>query len=314
MTVTSAARIAVAAPAPSHFRGILLLLASGLGFVLMDATGKHLTASLPVVEIAWGRYLFHLLALPLFLGGQRLRPALRSVRPGLQILRSALLLASTVCFFLAVKYIPLADATAIGFVAPLLTTALSVALLGEQVGLRRWAAVVVGFASVIVIIRPGFGMQHWAMVLPVVTAACFALYQIATRILSRSDSAATTYFYSAIVGMVVTSALVPFEWRTPDLAGWLWLAFLGFMGGLSHYLLIRAFAVAPASLLAPFAYAQLIWSIVVGYLWFGDFPDLWTLTGSAIICASGLYVLYRERRLAGAAADLRPDGPDHSAA
>ncbi len=217
-------------------------------------------------------------------------------------MRSSLLLGSTVFFFLAVKHIPLADATAIGFVSPLLVTGLSVPLLGEQVGIRRWIAVIIGFASVLLIIRPGFGMVHWAMSLPVLTAACFALYQITTRILSRSDGTATTYFFSATVGLAVTTAWLPAIWVTPDLWGWLSLIFLGSAGGFSHYLLIRAFAMAPASLLAPFAYAQLIWSITIGYLWFGDFPDLWTIGGGAIICLSGLYVLYRERRLTRARA------------
>jgi len=273
------------------------MLGAGFAFTLLDATGQHLTGSLPVIEVSWGRHLFHLLVLPLFLGGQSLRSALCSARPGLQLLRSALLLGSTFFFFLAVKHIPLAAATAIGFVSPLLVTGPSVPIPGEHVGVRRWTAVVIGFASVLVIIRPGFGMAHWAMSLPVLTAARFARYQIATRILSRSDSAATTYFYSATVGLAVTSACLPWQWVTPDLWGWLSLAFLGIAGGFSHYLLIRAFAIAPASLLASFAYAQLIWSIAVGYLWFGDFPDLWTLGGGVIICLSGLYVLYRERRL-----------------
>ncbi len=298
MTATTTGQTVIAAPAANHLRGILLMLGAGFAFTLLDATGKHLTGSLPVIEVSWGRYLFHLLVLPLFLGGQSLRSALRSARPGLQLLRSALLLGSTFFFFLAVKHIPLADATAIGFVSPLLVTGLSVPILGEHVGVRRWTAVVIGFASVLVIIRPGFGMAHWAMSLPVLTAACFALYQIATRILSRSDGAATTYFYSATVGLAVASACLPWQWVTPDLWGWLGLGFLGIVGGFSHYLLIRAFAIAPASLLAPFAYAQMIWSITVGYLWFGDFPDLWTLAGAAVVCASGLYVLYRERRVA----------------
>ncbi len=300
MTVTTSqtAIAAPATPAANHLRGILLMLGVGLSFTILDATAKHLTESLPVMEIAWGRYLFHLAVLPLFLGGQTLRSAFRSTRPGLQILRSALLLGSTVFFFLAVKHIPLADATAIGFVSPLLVTALSVPLLSEQVGIRRWIAVVVGFASVLLIIRPGFGMVHWAMSLPVLTAACFALYQITTRILSRSDGTPTTYFFSATVGLAVTTACLPSLWVTPSLWEWVSLIFLGGAGGFSHYLLIRAFAIAPASLLAPFAYAQLIWSITIGYLWFGDFPDLWTIGGGAIICLSGLYVLYRERRLA----------------
>jgi drug/metabolite transporter (DMT)-like permease len=302
MTATTTAQTAIAAPAANHLRGILLMLGVGLSFTVLDATAKHLTQSLPVMEVAWGRYLFHLAVLPVFLGGQTLRSAFRSARPGLQILRSSLLLGSTVFFFLAVKHIPLADATAIGFVSPLLVTALSVPLLREPVGIRRWIAVIVGFASVLLIIRPGFGMVHWAMSLPVLTAACFALYQITTRILSRSDGAATTYFFSATVGLAVTTVWLPAIWVVPDLWDWLSLIFLGAAGGFSHYLLIRAFAIAPASLLAPFAYAQLIWSITIGYLWFGDFPDLWTIGGGAIICVSGLYVLYRERRLSRARA------------
>lgn len=296
-TATTTARAAAAAPTANHLRGILLMLAVGFSFTVLDATAKHLTQSLPVMEIAWGRYLFHLAVLPLFLGGQSLRSAFRSARPGLQILRSAFLLCSTVFFFVAVKYIPLADATAIGFVSPLLVTALSVPLLGEQVGIRRWVAVTVGFASVVLIIRPGFGMVHWAMSLPLLTASCFALYQITTRILSRSDSAPTTYFFSAIVGLAVTTASLPSVWVAPSFWEWVCLIFLGSAGGFSHYLLIRAFTIAPASLLAPFAYAQLIWSTTIGFLWFGDFPDLWTIGGGVIICLSGLYVIYRERRL-----------------
>jgi drug/metabolite transporter (DMT)-like permease len=305
VTATPTAIAAPATPAANPLRGILLMLGVGLSFTILDATAKHLRQSLPVMEIAWGRYLFHLVVLPLFLGGQSLRSAFRSARPGLQILRSALLLGSTVFFFLAVKHIPLADATAIGFASPLMVTALSVPLLGEQVGIRRWIAVIVGFASVFLIIRPGFGMVHWAMSLPVLTAACFALYQITTRILSRSDGTHTTYFFSATVGLAVTTACLPSLWVMPDLWGWLSLVFLGAAGGFSHYLLIRAFALAPASLLAPFAYVQLIWSMPIGYLWFGDFPDLWTIGGGAIVCLSGLYVLYRERRLGRAQAEGR---------
>lgn len=298
MTATTSGQPVIVAPAANHLRGILLMLAVGLSFTILDATAKHLTQSLPVMEIAWGRYLFHLAVLPLFLGGQTLRSAFRSTRPGLQILRSTFLLGSTVFFFLAVKYIPLADATAIGFISPLLVTALSVPILSEQVGIRRWIAVIVGFASVLIIIRPGFGMVHWAMSLPLLTSTCFALYQITTRMLSRSDGVATTYFFSATVGLAVTTVSLPSLWVTPDLWGWSSLIFLGSAGGFSHYLLIRAFSMAPASLLAPFAYAQLIWSITIGYLWFGDFPDGWTIAGGVIICLSGLYVLYRERRVA----------------
>jgi drug/metabolite transporter (DMT)-like permease len=307
MAATTAADLT---PGTSHLRGILLMLAAGFVFVILDATGKQLTASLSVTEITWGRCLFHMLALPLFLGGQSLSRTLRTSRPGLQLLRSALLLGSTFFFFWGVKYLPLADATAVGFVTPLIVTALSVPLLGERVGVRRWTAVAIGFASIVLIMQPGSGMVHWAVSLPLACAACFALYQIGTRILSRHDSTATTYFYSPVVGLVATSLALLFvngEWRMPDLSGWLALVFLGAVGGFAHYLLIRAFAAAPASLLSPFAYAQLVWSIAIGYAWFGDFPGPLTLAGALVICASGLYVLYRERRVA-------PAGPAASAA
>jgi drug/metabolite transporter (DMT)-like permease len=300
--------------ASGHLRGVLLTLAAGFVFVILDATGKQLTASLSISEITWGRCLFHMLALPLFLGGQSLRQTLHAARPGLQLVRSALLLGSTFFFFWGVKYLPLADATAVGFVTPLLVTGLSVPLLGERVGFRRWTAVAIGFASVVLIMQPGSGMVHWAVSLPLACAACFALYQIATRILSRHDSTATTYFYSPVVGLVATSLVLLFvegEWRMPNLTGWLALVFLGAVGGFAHYLLIRAFAVAPASLLAPFGYAQLIWSIGIGYAWFGDFPDASTLAGAALISASGLYVLYRERRVAPAGPAAAAAPPSH---
>ena len=311
----------VPAETTTVLRGIVLMLAAGFMFVLMDATAKHLAQTYSVTQVAWARYIFHMATLPVLFGRHRWTAVVRTPRLGLQLARSVLLLASTFLFFLAVKFIPLADATAIGFVGPLLVTALSVPLLGEQVGWRRWAAVIVGFAGVLVIIRPGFGVLHWAVVLPLLVAVCFALYQISTRVLSRTDGWTTTLFYSASVGVVAMSAAVPFQWRTPDLAGWAAMAFLGLMGSLGHLAMIRAFAAAPASTLAPFAYMQLVWAIVIGFALFGDFPDGATLAGAAVIAASGLYVIERERRLrerapaSGTAAPVNPPdaAPDRAA-
>ena len=284
----------------SVLRGIVLMLAAGFMFVLMDAAAKHLAQTYSVTQVAWARYVFHMATLPVLFGRHRWTAVLRTPRLGLQLARSVLLLASTFLFFLAVKFIPLADATAIGFVGPLLVTALSVPLLGEHVGWRRWAAVIVGFAGVLVIIRPGFGMLHWAVVLPLLVAVCFALYQISTRVLSRTDGWTTTLFYSASVGVVAMSVAVPFQWRTPDLAGWAAMAFLGLMGSLGHLAMIRAFAAAPGTTPAPLTYMQLVWAIVIGFALFGDFPDGPTLAGAAVIAASGLYVIDRERRLRAA--------------
>jgi drug/metabolite transporter (DMT)-like permease len=282
-------------PARQTLTGIFLILGAGFLFTVMDATAKHLAQTYPVVEIAWGRYLFATLTLPLILHRFGGLATIRSNRLGLQLLRSFFLLCSTVVFWLAVKFIPLADATAISFVGPLMLTALSVPFLKEKVGPRRWAAVLVGFGASLVIIRPGWGMAEPAALLPLLSSAAFAAYAICTRLLSRSDGWTTTLIWSSLLGLILLSLWAPFDWRSPDLAGWLILAFLGAIGSLGHLLLILAYARAPASTLAPLSYVQLIWSTGIGLVWFGNFPDRWTLTGGAIIAASGLYVIHRER-------------------
>jgi drug/metabolite transporter (DMT)-like permease len=275
--------------------GIFLMIGAGFLFTVMDATAKYLSLSYPVIEVAWGRYLFHALTLPLIVYRFGGLATIRSRRLGLQLLRSLLLLCSTFIFWLAVKFIPLADATAIGFIGPLMLTALSVPFLKEYVGPRRWAAVVIGFVAALIIIRPGPAMTQPAALLPLLSAAAFAGYAICTRLLSGTDSWATTLIWSSVVGLVLLSLLVPFDWRSPDVAGWLMLAFLGIIGSLGHLLMILAYARAPASTLAPLSYLQLIWSTVLGLVLFGNFPDRWTLVGGAIIAASGLYVIHRER-------------------
>lgn len=290
--------LSAGAQAGLHARPVLLMLAAGLFFVTMDALGKYLTADYPVSQITWARSVFHMLLLPVLFGTRRLWTLALTRQPVLQLTRSVLLLACSYLFFLALKFIPLADATAIAFLSPLFVTILSVPMLGERVGPRRWAAVILGFASVLLIVRPGLGAIHWAASLPLLVALCFAFCQVSARMLSRTDGAVTTLFYSCLVGAVVMSAIVPFEWRPPDLEGWTVMVALGLAGGLSHYLMIKAFATGPASLLAPFGYVQLVWATLAGLLLFGDFPDGLTLLGIALVAGSGLYVLYRERRLA----------------
>lgn len=283
---------------PNIVRGILLMMLAGFLFVVMDTTAKYLSEVYPVAQIVWARYIFHLLTLPLLIGGGSWLAVARTTRPGLQILRSLFLLGSTFFFFLAVKYIPLATATAIGFVGPLLVTALSVPLLKEKVGARRWAAVIFGFGAVLVIIRPGAEILHWAVFLPLLVAVCFAFYQITTRILSKTDDSLTTLFYSATAGAVAMTLILPFQdWRWPDAAGWALMAFLGLIGSLGHFMMIRAFALGPASSLAPFSYLNLVWATLLGLVVFGDLPDRWTVLGAVMLAGSGIYVLYRERKL-----------------
>ena len=174
--------------------------------------------------------------------------------------------------------------------------ALSVPLLRERVPAAIWIAVVAGFAGVLVIIRPGSGVLSWAALMPVGVAFLYALFQIVTRRIGGADSAITSLFYSGLLGLLVASLVSPLVWRWPDLKGWLLMAQAGLLGAGSHFMLIKALDLAPASLLQPFTYVQLVAAVVIGYAVFGNVPDLWTLTGSAIVVGSGLYVLWRQQR------------------
>jgi len=277
-------------------RGILLIVSAVALFVVMDATAKYLSRHLPVMQIVWARNLFALVFMALMLRRHRPLTLIRaSTSPWLQLVRSMLLFLSTYFFFAAIQHIPLADASSISFVAPLMVTALSVPFLGEQVGVRRWAAVAVGFVGALIIIRPGPGTLQSASILPLASATCFAFYQIATRVLATRDHAFTTSQMSPMVGAVLCSAVMPFLWQQPAWWGWLLLMLVGAIGGFSHFVLIKAYEYAPPSVLAPFAYTNLVWSVSIGFLVFGDLPDRYTALGASIIVASGLYTLYRER-------------------
>lgn len=275
-------------------RGIALLLAAIVLFCLMDALAKHLSKTYPVMQVVWARYVFHIVLLvPLLFRTDPLR-LFRTQRLGLQLSRSLTLFGSTSLFYLAISLMPLADASSISAVTPLIVTALSVPFLGEKVGPRRWAAVCIGFIGVLIIIRPGPNViNEWAY-LPLLNSLCFAFYSLTTRSLSRTDGATTTLFYSASIGAVLISLAAPTFWQSPDFMGWVMLATVGLVGGASHFLLIRAYDHAPASVLAPFSYVQLIWMAVLGYVFFGDLPDSWTITGALVVAGSGLYVFYRE--------------------
>ena len=288
--VTEAAR-----PTDAPLRGVLMMCFAVLCFTTMNTFIKELRGDLPVVELIWGRYFFHF-ALILALFPRRIPTLLKSDDKGLQIARSILVLLATACMFIALGFMPLADAVAITFAGPLLIVALSVVMLRETVGPRRWAAVVVGFIGVLVIIRPGAGVFQWAALLPVGVAFFYALYQIITRHLSHRSDPLNMLFYTALVGALAMSAIVPFDWQAPTVEQWLMLAAAGFLGGLGHYAIIKAYERSEAALVAPFAYTEIIWATSLGFIAFGDFPDLYTFVGTAIIVASGVYVLHRERR------------------
>lgn len=261
----------------------------------MDAVGKYLTQSYPVFQITWARFFFHAVWLILFLRW-RLVTVVRTRRLGLQLARGSLMLIANTLFIAGVSVMPLVSTNSILLVSPLVVTALSVPLLGEHVGPRRWACVVAGFIGALIIIRPGSGAMQWAALLPLGAACSFALYQIATRQLSQSDQPLTTLFYSAAVGAPITCLIMPFIWVAPDWQGWVMMAGMGLIGGISHFTLIKAFTAAPAAVVSPFNYTNLIWATVLGFIVFNELPDGWTLVGALIIIVSGLYAFFREQQ------------------
>jgi len=281
-----------------RIQGILLMMASMVVFTLLDASAKYVTHTLPAPVAVFFRYLVASIlsvAIMLRAGG----PALAITRhPGLQVLRGVLLMISTILNFTAISYLQLAQTAAIFFTIPLWVCALSVPLLGEHVGMKRWIAVLVGFLGVLVIMRPGSASFHWAMLLSVASSICGAFYNIATRKVGGRDRAETSLFYVSVIGAAAAIVPLPWVWEMPQGLAWPLLVFMGIAGGIGHYMLIQAHRMAPASALAPFVYTQIVWMILVGYLAFGDLPDHWTLIGAAIVVACGLFVFAREK-LAG---------------
>jgi len=280
----------------NRLTGIALMCGAVACFAFLDADAKYLGRRMDVIEVVWARYTFAFI-LALAWSNPITRPGmLVSARPGLQIARSTLLLGSTALNFFAIKYLQLDQALTITFSTPFLVAALAGPVLGEWVGPRRWAAIGVGFLGVLVVTRPGFNAIHPAAALSAGGALCYALYSLATRILARTDSNETTLFYTNLVGVIVMTPIVGLVWTTPDslLIGLLMLA-AGALASLGHYLLIFAHRLAPASVLSPFIYSQLAWTVALGFFVFGDLPNRWTLAGAGIVIASGLYLLHRER-------------------
>jgi len=262
-------------------------------FVTMNTMIKSMRGELPVVELVWGRYFFHALLI-LLLFPQRIPTLLDSANKLLQIVRSLMVLLATVLMFTSVGLMPIADVVAISFVAPLLIVVLSVFVLRERVGPRRWCAVVIGFVGVVLILRPGGSLFAPVAFLPLGIALTYGAYQIMTRLVAQAANPLNTLFYSALVGAVTMSFFVPFDWVTPSALQWAKLVGCGLLGGLGHYCVIRAYERAEVSLVAPFAYTELIWATGFGFIVFGDLPDVWTFAGAAIIAASGIYIVHRE--------------------
>jgi len=270
------------------------MLAAMFCFASMDAAVKHLVQIYPTVQVIWARFFFHLLLLVVIFA-RRIPTIVRTVNPRLQILRSVLMIVTTGLFFSGLIFVPLADAASMMLVSPLIVTALSMPILKEPVGPRRWAGVVVGFCGALIIVRPTGDLQL-ATLLPLCAAGTYAVYQISTRFLSQSDPVLTTLFYTAALGAILPAFAMPFVWQAPTPEHWAMMAFSGLCGGVGHFAVIRALTAAPAATVAPFSYTSILWATLYGFVLFGNFPDHWTITGAAIIVASGLYVFFREQK------------------
>jgi drug/metabolite transporter (DMT)-like permease len=279
---------------PPEIRGILLTLAATACFGVMDGLSKFLVTIYPPVLILWLR---HLLAVPVVLaalGPGRLRALAPSARPWLQTFRVVLLIVEMGLVMVCFRLLPLADVHSLIAVTPLLVTALSVPMLGERVGWRRWLAVLTGFVGVLVIVRPGFHEVHPALLLALLCSAMYAVYNILTRKAARYDRAETSWLWQSLGGAVLLLAVGPFFWVTPAIAHWPLIVALAALGALGHYCLIRALALAPAVVVQPFTYTMLVWAIIIGYLAFGDLPDRMTMAGALLIVGAGTYAAWRE--------------------
>jgi drug/metabolite transporter (DMT)-like permease len=220
---------------------------------------------------------------------------LHTQRPGLQVMRGVALLSSSLFFISGLRFLPIAEASATGFVSPLFVTALSIVFLGESVGVRRWLATGVGLIGVLIILRPGSSAFHAAAFFPIVSAFAWACTLIMTRMLSGREHAITTMAYSSMVGVCIPCALVPFVWVAPSWHDLAFGIFIGVASTMGQWIVVLAFRYADASVLAPFSYTQLLWVSILGFLIFGEVPDVWTVSGAVFIVASGLYTAHRER-------------------
>jgi len=288
---------AKARPGQRLLAGILFMCGAGLLFPVMSGFAKFLGADYNTLQISWARAFGHIVfMLIVFVPRFGLR-MLRTQRPFTQLARSTMLFTSNAASFLAIAFIPLAKAAAITMTAPLLVMPLAWIVLGERSSMGAIMALVVGFAGVLILIQPGTELFHWAALLPLVSAAGYAIYQVLTRLISNIDTPETSTIYSSLVGGFGMFLVLPFVWKTPEgLRDIFYFCSLGVLGAMGHYFVARALAYAPANVVAPFQYMQLLGSVIVGYLFFGDFPDFLGWVGAAIIVGAGLYIGLAQRK------------------
>ena len=276
--------------------GALYTVLAMLGFAIMDAMSKWVVADYSIGQMMWIRYGVFCVFAWLLVRRKGLRAMARTRRPWLQGGRSILILVESAVFVLALAYLPLADTHALASTSPLIVIMFGVAFLGERAGPARWLAVMVGFLGMLLIVRPGLRSFDWPMLLPIVGAVMWAAYQVLVRVCTRTDSADTTFVWTAFAGLAATTLVGPWQWQWPSAIGWTLLIAIALLNALASYSLIRAFAVAEAGAVQPYSYTALVWVTILGLVVFGDFPDEWTILGTAIIVASSLYTWHHDRR------------------
>lgn len=276
--------------------GILLMLLAMAIVPVMDAGAKYLSDHTHPLQLVWARYFFHLLILLPYMLYRFGRRSFRSARPGLQILRGCMLTAATGLFFTAIGRMPLADAIATIFIYPFIITALSPVVLGEPVGPRRWLAVAVGFAGALIIIRPTGDVLNLGVLFALGAGTVYACYALSTRKLAGVDPPLVTLTFTGLVGGVISLATLPFVWTTPALADWPVMFLMGLCAAAGHFCIISAYERTTAATLAPLGYFEIVMATLLGVVLFGEFPDMLTWLGIAIVVASGIYISLREHR------------------
>ena len=300
-------------PRDAAMLGVLLSLLGLAFFNISDATAKLMTYQVSIPQVAWSLYVWMILLSWLMVPERRVLSLVRTAHPWLNIARGGLELGAGLFFFTALRYMPFADVIAIGFVAPFFVTALAAMVLKESVGPGKWVACAFGFLGALIILRPGFEAFEWASLLPIGSALSYSGYAIITRLIGPRESSLTMLFYVGLTGAVVLVIPLPFVWVAPAPIEWLGLAVIGLFGAAAHLLTIRAYSLAPASLLQPISYLEIVGAAALGLAIFGDFPDFWTWVGAAVIITSGV-AFYggeaRRQKRDGAAPPNSTESPD----
>jgi len=287
-------------------QAIVMLLIATLFFASQDALTKHLVQTLPASQIVAVRFFFFaLFALAYVRGRVGIRAAFRSRRPWMQICRGLLLSFEIIVFAYAIQFLGLAEMHTLFACFPLLVTALSVPLLGEPVGWRRWAAVTCGFIGTLIILRPGLGVFDPAAFIALAAALMFALYNLLTRKVARDDSFDTSLAYMGVVGFAGAMLIAPFYWRPVTAAEAAWLLCISTTSIIGHLLLIKSLALVPAVILQPFNYFILLWAVIIAFLLHGEVLSPLTMLGAAIVVASGVFIARREYKLMRAGGERR---------